>query len=39
MNKESISNIQFSSLIVFPILAIFSGIGTHNTIKISGVDF
>lgn len=38
LNKEKVSNIGFSSLIVFPILALFSGIGTHNTIKLAGVD-
>ena len=38
INKDKLSNIGFSSLIVFPILALFSGIGTHNTIKIAGVD-
>ena len=38
MNKEKVSNIGFSSLILFPILALFSGIGTHNTIKIAEVD-
>lgn len=38
MNKDSITNTQFSCLIVFPILALFSGIGTHNTIKIASVD-
>lgn len=38
MNKEKLSNIEYASLIVFPILALFSGIGTHNTIKLSGVD-
>ena len=38
MNKDKITNIQFASLIVFPILALFSGIGTHNTIKIAKVD-
>lgn len=38
MNKEKITNIQFTCLIAFPILALFSGIGTHNTIKIAGVD-
>lgn len=38
INKEKVSNIGYSSLIIFPILALFSGIGTHNTIKISGVD-
>ena len=38
MNKDKITNIQFSSLIFFPILALFSGIGTHNTIKIAEVD-
>ena len=38
MNKEKVSNIGFSSLITFPILALFSGIGTHNTIKIAEVD-
>ena len=38
MNKEKVNNISFSSLIVFPILALFSGIGTHNTIKIAEVD-
>ena len=38
MNKEKVSNIGFSSLIFFPILALFSGIGTHNTIKIAEVD-
>lgn len=38
MNKDKINNIQFSCLIVFPILALFSGIGTHNTIKIAEVD-
>ena len=38
MNKKMVSNINFSSLIIFPILALFSGIGTHNTIKIANVD-
>lgn len=38
MNKEKLSNIEYSALIMFPILSLFSGIGTHNTIKISGVD-
>ena len=38
LNKEKVSNIGFSSLIVFPILSLFSGIGTHNTIKLAGVD-
>lgn len=38
MNKEKLTTFQFSCLIFFPILAFFSGIGTHNTIKIAGVD-
>lgn len=38
MNKEKINNISFSALIMFPILALFSGIGTHNTIKIARID-
>lgn len=38
MSKDKISNIQFACLIVFPVLAFFLGIGTHNTIKIAEVD-
>ena len=34
MNKEKLSNIEYGALIMFPILSLFSGIGTHNTIKI-----
>lgn len=38
MNKNKLTITQFACLIVFPILALFSGIGTHNTIKISEID-
>lgn len=38
MNKEKLTSLQFSCLIAFPLLALFSGIGTHNTIKLTGVD-
>ena len=38
VSKDKLSNIQFACLIVFPVLALFSGIGTHNTIKIAEVD-
>lgn len=38
MNKEKLTPLQFSCLICFPLLALFSGIGTHNIIKIAEVD-
>lgn len=38
MIKNKLTNIEFSCLIFFPILSLFSGIGTNNTIKIAGVD-
>lgn len=38
MNKEKLTSLQFSCLVCFPLLALFSGIGTHNIIKIAEVD-
>lgn len=38
MNKEKLTPLQFSCLISFPLLALFSGIGTHNIIKTAEVD-
>ena len=38
MNKSKLTAFQFSSMIIFPILALFSGVGTHNIIKIAKVD-
>lgn len=38
MAKNKLTIAQFACLIVFPILALFSGIGTHNTIKIAETD-
>ena len=37
-NKTKFKSIQFACLIVFPILSLFTGIGTHNIIKIANVD-
>lgn len=38
MNKNKISSLQFSCLVCFPILSLFSGIGTNNITKIAKVD-
>ena len=38
MNKSKFSAFQFACLFVFPILSLFSGIGTYNVIRISRVD-
>lgn len=39
MNKTTkFTSFQFASLICFPILSLFSGIGTHNIIKIAKTD-
>lgn len=38
MNKSKLTSFQFSCLIYFPILSLFSGIGTYNTIKTAGID-
>lgn len=38
VNNNKLTITQYSCLIFFPILALFSGIGTHNTIKIAGID-
>lgn len=38
MNKEKLTSLQFSCLVSFPLLALFSGIGTHNIVKIAEVD-
>ena len=38
MKKSNFTWIQFSSLIIFPILALFSGIGTSSVIQIAKVD-
>ena len=38
MNKEKLTPIQFSCLVCFPMLALFSGIGTHNIIRIAEID-
>lgn len=37
-SKEKLTSIQFACLVCFPLLALFSGIGTHNIIKIAEVD-
>ena len=38
MNKKKIPSWQFSSLICFPILSLYSGIGIYNITKIAKVD-
>ena len=38
MKKDKLSTKEFSCLICFPILALFSGIGTYNIIKVAKVD-
>lgn len=38
MNQSKLTSLQFACLLIFPMLAIFSGIGTHNIIKIAEVD-
>ena len=34
-NNSKISNLQFSTLLIFPILSLFSGIGLYDLIKIA----
>lgn len=38
MNKTKFSSFSFACLLVFPILSLFTGIGTYNIIRIAGVD-
>lgn len=38
MNNNKISSLQFSTLMVYPILSLFSGIGLYNIVKIAEVD-
>lgn len=38
MNNKKISSLQFSVLMVFPILSLFSGIGLYDIIKIAKID-
>lgn len=38
MNKEKLTSWQFSCLVCFPLLALFSGMGIHNIIEIARVD-
>ena len=38
MNKEKLTSRQFACLFCFPLLALFSGIGTHNIIENAKVD-
>ena len=37
-NNSKISNLQFSTLLIFPILSLFSGIGLYDLIKIAEID-
>ena len=37
-NKTKFSSLQFACLVMFPILSLFTGIGTFNIIKIARVD-
>lgn len=37
-NNAKISNLQFSTLIIFPILSLFSGIGLYDLIKVAEID-
>jgi len=37
-NKTKFTSIQFAILLIFPILSLFTGIGTYNIIKIAKVD-
>ena len=38
MNKTKFTSLSFSYLVVFPILSLFTGIGTYNIIRIAKVD-
>ena len=38
MNNKKISNLQFSILMIFPILALFGGIGLYDIIKLTKID-
>lgn len=38
MNDNKLNSWQFSCLVVFPILSLFTGMGTYNIIKIAQVD-
>lgn len=38
IEKQKFTSFQFACLLVFPILALFSGIGTNNIIKIAKID-
>lgn len=38
MNKTKFTSFQFACLVCFPILSLFSGIGTYNVIRIARVD-
>lgn len=37
-NNKKISGLQFSCLMIYPILSLFSGIGMYDIVRISGVD-
>lgn len=38
MNNNKISSLQFSTLMIYPILSLLSGIGLYNIIKIAQID-
>ena len=38
INNNKLNPLQFSCLLIFPILSMFSGIGLYNIIKISNID-
>jgi len=38
MNNKKISMLQFSVLLIYPILSLFSGIGLYNLVKSAGID-
>lgn len=38
MNNNKISSLQFSTLMIFPILSLFSGIGLYDIVKIANID-
>lgn len=38
MNNNKISSLQFSTLMIYPILSLFSGIGLYNIVKTAEID-
>ena len=38
MNNKKISSLEFSILMIFPILSLFSGIGLSNILKAAKID-